>query len=118
MPGQPPVHVPGPAARPGPPPGSTAYPGTWRPAPAYPAATHVPGWRPGEPRRVEQWRSWRRGDRFDRAYARNYEELDYRRYHGLRRPPRGYRWVRSGDDAVLVAITTGIVLSVVLNAVH
>lgn len=50
-------------------------------------------------------RAWRAGQRFDRRYAPNYRVIDYRQYRGrgLYAPPRGYRWVRSGNDAVLVA---------------
>jgi Ni/Co efflux regulator RcnB len=59
---------------------------------------------------------WSTGQHFDARYATRYQALDYRRYHGLRAPPRGYHWVRSGNDAVLVAITTGIVASVIANA--
>jgi Ni/Co efflux regulator RcnB len=35
--------------------------------------------------------------------------------HGLRRPPRGYQWVQNGSDYVLVAITTGIILELLLG---
>jgi Ni/Co efflux regulator RcnB len=59
-----------------------------------------------------------KGDRFDRGVAQNYAPVDYRHYHGLRRPPRGYHWVRNGNDAVLVAISTGIVASVIAGAIH
>ena len=59
-----------------------------------------------------------RGERFDRARAINYGDVDYRRYRGLRAPPRGYHWVRNGNDAVLVAITTGIVASVIAGAIR
>ena len=63
-------------------------------------------------------RAWRRGERFDRRYAPSYGEIDYRRYHGLRTPPRGYHWVRSGNDAVLVGVTTGIIASVLAGAIR
>ena len=39
---------------------------------------------------------------------------DYRRYR-LRPPPRGYHWVRAGDDYVLAAIATGLILDVILG---
>ncbi|MDE1916618.1 MAG: RcnB family protein [Sphingomonadales bacterium] len=63
------------------------------------------------------WHQFRKGQRFDRAHAWNYREIDYRHYRGLRAPPRGYRWVRNGNDAVLVAISTGIVASVIAGAI-
>lgn len=65
-----------------------------------------------------QWRNFQRGQRFDQRYARNYRQIDYRRYRGLRAPPRGYHWVQSGNDAVLVALTTGIIASVIAGAVR
>lgn len=74
------------------------------------------GWDHGNGRAANNFRDWRRGDRFDYHYARNYRELSYRDYRGLRRPPRGYHWVRSGDDALLVGITSGVIASIVANA--
>ncbi|PXA92455.1 hypothetical protein DMC47_24000 [Nostoc sp. 3335mG] len=60
--------------------------------------------------------SWRKGERFDYRQARNYRQVDYRNYHGrLKAPPRGYRYVQSGNDAVLVGITSGLVASVFAN---
>ena len=52
--------------------------------------------------RQPEYRNWRKGQRFDQRYARNYRQIDYRQYRGLRAPPRGYRYVRSGNDAVLI----------------
>jgi Ni/Co efflux regulator RcnB len=37
---------------------------------------------------------------------------DYHRY-GLYAPPHGYQYVRSGDDVVLAAVTTGLVVAVI-----
>jgi Ni/Co efflux regulator RcnB len=65
-----------------------------------------------------QNRSWHRGDRFDSRYARNYRQIDYRQHRGLRAPPRGYRYVQSGNDAVLVAITSGIIGAVFANMIR
>ncbi len=61
---------------------------------------------------------WNKGERFDRNRADHYAVVDYHRYHGLRAPPRGYHWVRSGNDAVLVAISTGVIASVIANAIR
>jgi len=62
-------------------------------------------------------RNWKRGERFDYRYARNYRVVtNYRSYHRLYAPPRGYHWVRSGNDAVLVAITGGLIGAVVAGA--
>jgi Ni/Co efflux regulator RcnB len=35
--------------------------------------------------------------------------------HGLRTPPRGYQWVQTGSDYVLVAIVSGIILELLLS---
>jgi len=62
-------------------------------------------------------RHWARGQRFDHRYAPNYRVVtNYRSYHRLYVPPRGYHWVRSGNDAVLVAITSGLIGAVVAGA--
>lgn len=68
--------------------------------------------------RQPQFRNWRKGQRFDQRYARNYRQIDYRQYRGLRAPPRGYRYVRSGNDAVLVGVTSGIIAAVIANAIR
>ena len=65
-----------------------------------------------------QYRSWHRGERFDSRYARNYRQIDYRQYRGLRAPPRGYRYVQSGNDAVLVGITSGLIAAVFANMIR
>jgi len=64
------------------------------------------------------YRNWRKGERFDSRYARNYRQIDYRKYRGLKAPPRGYRYVQSGNDAVLVGITSGIIAAVIANAIR
>jgi len=69
--------------------------------------------------RRPQYRSWARGQRFDHRYAQNYRVVnDWQRYRGRRlyAPPRGYHWVRSGNDAVLVAIAGGLIGAVVTGA--
>jgi Ni/Co efflux regulator RcnB len=59
---------------------------------------------------------WQRGQRFDRRYASNYRVISNPYAYHLRPAPRGYRWVQSGNDAVLVAITSGIIGSLIANA--
>ncbi len=85
------------------------------------AAPHHDDHRPGAKKVVVHktvtYRNWKRGERFDNRYARNYRVIDNRRYK-LKAPPRGYRWVQSGNDAVLIGITSGIVASVIANAVR
>jgi Ni/Co efflux regulator RcnB len=45
---------------------------------------------------------------------RNYVVDDWRE-HRLSAPPRGYHWVQTGSDYVLVAIASGIILQLFLN---
>ena len=63
-----------------------------------------------------QARRWKRGERFDRRYASNYRVISNPYAYHLRAAPRGYRWVQSGNDAVLIAITSGIIGALVANA--
>jgi len=68
--------------------------------------------------RNQEYRNWRKGQRFDYRYARNYQEIRNYRNYRLNAPPRGYHWVRSGNDAVLVALTGGLIGAVIAGAVH
>ncbi|MFT5329407.1 MAG: Ni/Co efflux regulator RcnB [Parasphingorhabdus sp.] len=63
-------------------------------------------------------RNWAKGQRFDRRYATNYRVIDNPRAYRLSNAPRGYQWVRSGNDAVLIAITSGIIGAVIGNAIY
>jgi Ni/Co efflux regulator RcnB len=68
------------------------------------------------PQRIE-YRRWNKGQRFDSRYAQNYRVIDARAYR-LHDAPRGYRWVRSGNDAVMIGITTGLVAAVLAGAIN
>jgi Ni/Co efflux regulator RcnB len=58
---------------------------------------------------------FQRGDRLPYEYRhRSYVVNDWRGHH-LSAPPRGYQWVQTGTDYVLVAIATGIILQMILN---
>ena len=61
---------------------------------------------------------WNKGERFDWHRAQNYRVISNPRVYHLRPAPRGYHWVRSGNDAVLVGITTGIVAAVIASSIH
>jgi Ni/Co efflux regulator RcnB len=63
-------------------------------------------------------RSWRKGERFESRYAQNYRVISKPRQYRLKDAPRGYRWVQSGNDAVLVGITSGIIASVLANVIR
>ena len=59
------------------------------------------------------YRSWSYGDRMPYAYRDSrYVIHDYNRY-GLRAPPRGYQYVRSGNDVVLAAVAGGLITAVI-----
>jgi len=57
---------------------------------------------------------WGRGERMPSSFYRDRSRfVDYRAHH-LRAPPRGYRWVRTDDNNyALVAITTGLIASII-----
>jgi Ni/Co efflux regulator RcnB len=60
-------------------------------------------------------RVWHRGDHLPRAYyGSSYVVYDWRPYR-LYAPPYGYHWVRVGNDVLLTALATGIVLDVLYN---
>jgi len=61
---------------------------------------------------------WNRGQRFDSRYARNYRVISNPRAYRLYDAPRGYRWVQSGNDAVLVAIASGLIGAVIGSALN
>ena len=56
------------------------------------------------------YRTWHRGERFDRRYAQSYRAIPNWRAYRLSAPPRGHYWYRSGRDAVLVR--NGVVVSI------
>ena len=66
--------------------------------------------------RYVQAHRWNRGDRFDSRYAMNYRVISNPYAYNLRPAPYGYRWVQSGNDAVLVAIASGIIGAIIGNA--
>lgn len=75
--------------------------------------------RPDRSAPAPQYHNWRKGERFDQRQARNYQPINNWQSYRARRlyaPPRGYHWVRSGNDAVLVAITGGLIGAVLGGA--
>jgi Ni/Co efflux regulator RcnB len=56
-----------------------------------------------------------RGDRLPYSDRGRQYVVDDWRGHGLRTPPRGYHWVQTGGDYVLVAIATGVILELLLS---
>ncbi|MFI4964089.1 MAG: RcnB family protein [Caulobacterales bacterium] len=59
---------------------------------------------------------WARGQRLPNTYYQDRSHyVDYRS-HRLRRPPRGYQWVQADNNYALVALTTGLIASVVASS--
>jgi Ni/Co efflux regulator RcnB len=61
---------------------------------------------------------WSRGDRVPDQYRGNQQYVvnDWQQ-RNLRRPPRGYHWVRDdNNNYFLAAVTTGVILDLLLNS--
>lgn len=56
-----------------------------------------------------------RGGRLPNEYRNHQYVVDDWRNHHLNAPPRGYQWVQTGGDYVLVAIATGIIAQILLG---
>jgi Ni/Co efflux regulator RcnB len=56
-----------------------------------------------------------RGDRLPVQYRSRSYVVDDWRGHRLSAPPRGYHWVQTGGDYVLVAVATGVILQILLS---
>lgn len=84
------------------------YNNRWYYGPPPAAYYGRPGYYPG-------YSAWRRGAYLPPYYRdRGYVVYDYGRYR-LRPPPRGYYWYRDGDDFLLAAVATGLILDVIIN---
>ncbi len=59
--------------------------------------------------------NFHRGDRLAYEYRSRTYVVDDWRGHRLSAPPRGYHWVQTGSDYVLVAIATGIIAQILLS---
>lgn len=57
---------------------------------------------------------WRRGQRMGYNDWNDSRQIDYRRYN-LRQPESGYEWRRNDDRFLLVALATGLIVSVILS---
>jgi len=59
--------------------------------------------------------NFRRGGRLPNEYRNHQYVVNDWRGHHLNAPPRGYHWVQTGGDYVLVAIATGIIAQILLG---
>lgn len=57
----------------------------------------------------------RKGGRLAREYRGRQHVVHNWRQHRLNAPPRGYHWVRTGSDFVLVGSTSGMIFQIFLN---
>ena len=55
------------------------------------------------------------GKNLPREQHQRYYVVDDWHDHHLRQPPRGYHWVQSGSDYLLVAVATGLIASAILG---
>jgi Ni/Co efflux regulator RcnB len=58
---------------------------------------------------------FRIGQRLPQGWHQRTYVVDDWRGHYLSAPPRGYHWVQTGSDYVLVAIATGVILQLLLS---
>lgn len=56
-----------------------------------------------------------RGDRLPAEYRHRHYVVDDWRGHHLSAPPRGYHWVQSGGDYILIAVATGVIVQLLLS---
>jgi Ni/Co efflux regulator RcnB len=80
---------------------------------AYRGQADRGGW--DDPRGARPDHNFRRGDRLPPDMRHRQYVVDDWRGHHLSAPPRGYHWVQSGSDYLLVAIATGVILQLLLN---
>ncbi len=59
--------------------------------------------------------AFHRGERLPTEYRHRQYVVDDWRGHNLSAPPRGYNWVQTGSDYVLVAIATGVIAQLLLG---
>lgn len=83
-------------------------------APAMAAPGHSQGQSHAQNQRQQASKGpqFRKGEKFDRSRATHYQVVDYRKYRNVKAPPKGYHYVRSGNDLLLVGLTSGIVAAV------
>ena len=77
-------------------------------------------WRANDDQRRDQRgagpnHDFQRGQRLPAEYRHRQYVVDDWRGHRLSAPPRGYHWVQTGGDYVLVAIATGIIMQLLLS---
>jgi Ni/Co efflux regulator RcnB len=69
----------------------------------------------GDDRGAGPNQAFHRGQRLPAEYRNRQYVVNDWRGHNLSAPPRGYHWVQTGADYVLVAIATGVILQMLLS---
>ena len=67
----------------------------------------------GSFQRRDDHRDWKNGDRFEMRYAQGYRMISNPRSYGLRDAPRGYRWIQTGHDALLIRTSNSMIVTIV-----
>ncbi|CAJ0992670.1 RcnB family protein [Sodalis praecaptivus] len=57
--------------------------------------------------------AFHQGHALPRQYRTKQYQVDDWRARGLKAPPSGHRWVRVNNDYILIAITTGVITSII-----
>ena len=98
---------------------------TWNPS-AHNGYTYKNKWHYGPPPAAYQarpdfspgYQQWRKGQRLPAYYRKHYGAVNYQAER-LRRPRHGYHWVRDErGNYLMVAIASGIIADLILNASH
>jgi Ni/Co efflux regulator RcnB len=61
---------------------------------------------------------WSRGDKLPAQYRANQYVVSDWKSSNLRKPPRGYHWVRANNQYVLSALASGVIADIVRDTQH
>ena len=61
---------------------------------------------------------WSRGDKLPPQYRTNQYVVSDWKNNNLRKPPRGYHWVRANNQYVLAALASGVISDVIMDTRH
>ena len=87
------------------------YKNKWHYGPPPAAYRSRPDFSPG-------YQPWRKGQRLPTYFRQHYGAVNYQAEH-LRKPPRGYHWVRDErGNYLMVAIASGLIADLIINAMR
>jgi len=87
------------------------YKNKWHYGPPPAAYQSRPDFSPG-------YQQWKKGQRLPTYYRQHYGAVNYQAEH-LRKPPRGYHWVRDErGNYLMVAIASGLIAELIINAMQ